>query len=308
MQRMLMRLTKHAITLLLVFAALLVLGVRDNPGRAAIGAAAVTTSGEATIEYFVSGPKNSNPAVVLLPSYARSVSDFNELAFSLNQAGYQTVAVNPRGIEGSSLPDIDMTLHHYAADVKAVVDAEQHTSVIIVAHAYGNRIARTFAHDYPDLSDGLVLLAAGGEEPTPEATSLAIIKAQISILPKSIREEAVRYAFFAEGNSVPAWWLLGWYPKAGLAQANATRAIQTNRTDPMWAAGGNDPIVVLEPAEDAAAAGAGEVLLHRHPGRVQLKIVKGAGHALLPEQPDEIARLVLEALSSLQRYERPEES
>lgn len=284
------------------------LGLRDNPGRAAIGAAAVTVSGGATIEYFVSGPEGGYPVVVLLPSYARSVSDFNELAYSLNQAGYLTVAVNLRGVEGSSLPDTDMTLHDYAADVKAVLDAERHTSAIIVAHAYGNRIARTFAHDYPDLSDGLVLLAAGGEEPTPQATSLAILKAQVSTLPRSIREESVRFAFFAEGNPVPAWWISGWYPAAGLAQANATRAIQTSRTNPLWAAGGNDPMVILEPAEDAAAAGAGEVLLHRHPGRVQLKIVKDAGHALLPEQPGEVARLVLEALSSVQRYGSVKES
>lgn len=296
-----MRLILIAISVFFIFVALLMLGVRDNPGREPIGAASVTSSGGATIEYFVNGSRGSYPVVVLLPSYARSVSDFNELVSSLNQAGYQTVAVNPRGVGGSSLPDIDLTLHDYAADVKAVVSAEQLTSVIVVGHAYGNRIARTFAHDYPDLSDGLVLLAAGGEKPTPKATSLAIIKAQISVLPWSIRKEAVSFAFFAEGNSVPDWWVSGWYPKAGLAQANATRAIQSSRTNPRWVTGGNDPIVVLEPVEDAAASGAGEVLLHRHPGRVRLEFVNDAGHALLPEQPESIARLVLEALSSLQR-------
>lgn len=296
---MLKRLTLVVIALSFVLVALLMFGVRDNPGRAAIGMAAVTSSGDAAIEYFVSGPRDSQRVIVLLPSFARSVSDFNELASALNDAGYKTIAINPRGVEGSSLPDMDMTLHDYAADVKAVLDAQDHTSVVIVAHAYGNRVARTFAHDYPDLSDGLVMLAAGGEKPTPKATSLAIMKAQVSTLPQRVREEAVRFAFFARGNPVPAWWVSGWYPKAGFAQANATRAIQTSRTDPMWVAGGNDPMVILEPAEDAAAAGAGEVLLHRHPGRVQLKIVKDAGHALLPEQPDEVARLVLEALSGL---------
>ncbi len=292
---------KKLLLLLCVLAVLLAslykIGFRDNPGRSAIGIATFVQSGSASIEYYVSGPEDGMP-VVLLPGWARSVSDFNELVTLLNAAGYRTLAINARGVDGSTLPDSDMTLHAYAADVKSVLDAEQYQTVAIVAHAYGNRIARTFAHDYPKHSHGLVLLAAGGEEPTPKAVSQAIMKTQFSLFPFATREKAVAFAFFAEGNTVPEYWVSGWYPRAGLAQANATRAITTDRTDPAWVAGGDDPMVILEPGEDAAASGAGEVLSQRHPGRVTLHIIENAGHALLPEQPEETARLVLQALAS----------
>ncbi|MFK7732543.1 MAG: alpha/beta fold hydrolase [Pseudomonadales bacterium] len=295
-----MNMLKKLLMLLCVLAALLVslykIGLRDNPGRPAIGVATSVQSGSANIEYYVRGPAEGTP-VVLLPGWARSISDFNELVTELNAAGYRTLAINARGVEGSTLPDSDMTLHAYAADVKSVLDTEQYSSVAIVAHAYGNRIARTFAHDYPNHSHGLVLLAAGGEEPTPKAVSQAIMKIQFSLFPYAVREQATEFAFFAEGNRAPQWWVSGWYPTAGIAQANATRAISTGRTDPAWVAGGDDPMVILEPAEDAAASGAGEVLMQRHPNRVTLRIIDKAGHALLPEQPEETARLVIEALA-----------
>lgn len=291
---------KKLLLLLCVIAVLLVslykIGLRDNPGRSAIGAAASVQSGSASIEYYVSGPAEGKP-VILLPSWARAVSDFNELVTELNAAGFRTLAINARGVEGSTLPDSNITLHAYAADVKSVLDAEQYPSVAIVAHAYGNRIARTFAHDYPNRSHGLVLLAAGGEKPTPKAVSQAIMKIQFSLFPYAVREQATQFAFFAEGNTVPEWWVSGWYPAAGIAQANATRAISTDRTDQAWVAGGDDPMVILEPAEDAAASGAGEVLSQRHPDRVTLRIIDNAGHALLPEQPEETARLVIEAVA-----------
>ena len=43
--------------------------------------------------------------------------------------------------------------------------------------------------------------------------------------------------------------------------------------------------------------GSGAVLRDRHPERVELQFIDNAGHAHMPEQPDETARLVLEALS-----------
>jgi len=39
--------------------------------------------------------------VVLIPSWARGASDFDQLIVALADAGYRAIAVNPRGIEGS---------------------------------------------------------------------------------------------------------------------------------------------------------------------------------------------------------------
>ena len=224
---------------------------------------------------------------MLLPSYARSVSDMNELATALHDAGYGTVAIQPRGVDGSSLPSTDITLHTLAGDVDAVLSAERlERPVFIIGHAYGNRVARTFATDHPQRVAALVLLAAGGVQPTPAATSRSVICALLRVGWLCDQEQATRSAFFAASSVIPDHWLRGWYPLAGAAQARA----MTNTRPDEWSAGGNAPILVLDPAEDAAAPGGGAALKRDHPDRVTLVVVPDAGHALLPEQPDAVAR------------------
>ncbi|MDG2051844.1 MAG: alpha/beta fold hydrolase [Myxococcota bacterium] len=85
-----------------------------------------------------------------MPSFGRSVSDFNELAIGLSEAGHRTIAWQPRGIDGSTLPSGEIDLLDSAGDVLAVLDAELLERSILVGHAYGNRVARAFASVYPD--------------------------------------------------------------------------------------------------------------------------------------------------------------
>ncbi len=282
-----------ALALALVGIAFVVL--RDSPARGAIGDRNRAVSGDAEIHYFTAGSADAL-RVVLLPSYGRSVSDFNELAQTLNAAGYGTIAVQPRGIDGSTLPSLQISLHTFAADVVAVLDAEGvGRPVIAIGHAYGNRIVRTLATDHPERIAALVLLAAGGGKPTPPETTSAITTALFRGRSTEVRRAAIEQAFFAHGNPVPEHWMRGWHPWAGLAQARATA--QTPFEE--WGAGGSAPILVLEPAEDAAAAGGGSALKQRFPDRVEWVHVEGAGHALLPERPAEVARAVLSYLDSL---------
>ena len=84
---------------------------RDSPARAVLGDPKQTVSGGAQIEYFVAGPAGGD-TIVLLPSYARSASDFNELATALHDFDYGTVAIQPRGVDGSSLPSIGSLSPH----------------------------------------------------------------------------------------------------------------------------------------------------------------------------------------------------
>jgi pimeloyl-ACP methyl ester carboxylesterase len=277
-------------------ALLAALALRDNPARPAVGERRVASSGDAEIHYFVAGPAGVATPVVVVPSYARSGSDFNELVLALGAAGHRTIAMQPRGVDGSTLPSFDVDLHTYAADLLAVLDAEQIDEPLIIGHAYGNRIARAFASDYPDRVSSLVLLAAGGERPTPEKTTAAIARALFSIWPERTRREAVRYAFFAEESAVPDYWVSGWHPLAGIAQARAMAETPMEE----WSTGGSASILVLEPAEDAAAGGGGEALRARFPERVRVIHVEGAGHALLPEQPEIVRRAVLAELEAAQ--------
>lgn len=293
-----MKLSKWLIAMSVMACLLLLvlfLALRDNPTRAVSGERKTVANGNVEVHYFVSGEQTA-PPVVLLASYARSVADFNELVESLVSAGYRTIAVQHRGIDGSSLVLSGNTFHDYAADLAAVLGSEKITGnrpVAIIGHAWGNRIARTYAANYPDEVRGLVLLAAGGETPTPPEVGKAIQKALFGIYPDSVRRPAIGLAFFAGGNEVPESWMRGWYPLAGLAQAGAVASTPFEQ----WGHGGSAPIVILQPLQDAAAPDGAYLLQQRYPRRVTLYEVDNTGHALLPERGEQVAQIVIEALA-----------
>jgi pimeloyl-ACP methyl ester carboxylesterase len=230
--------------------------------------------------------------VVMLPSLGRGSHDFDDLAKCVAQAGYRVTLPEPRGIGGSSGALADQTLHDFGDDIAAVIEQTMPATATIVGHAYGNRVARTVASDHPRLVERLILIAAGGIVPIrPE-----ILEAMRGCMtPTLTREERLRYlakAFFAPGHD-PSVWLEGWWPEVAVAQSAAVRA--TN-TEDWWEAGGK-PIVVLQASDDAIAPRANAEDLKRRLGeRVEIVDIADAGHAMLPEQPEQIARAVLTAL------------
>ncbi|WP_372863692.1 alpha/beta fold hydrolase [Spongiibacter sp.] len=278
------------IALLLVIA--LSLALKDSPSRPAAGEAHQLELGSRQIEYFTAGPQGGK-AVVLLASYARSVADFNELLPTLHDAGYRSIAIQARGIDGSSLVGLRPTLFDYADDVRAVLDAEGvGEPVTLIGHAFGNRIARAFASRYPQKRHKLILLAAGEGAPPP-AVSRAISTVVFGLGTASQRDAALHRAFFSPQNQAPDYWRSGWYPMAALAQAYAT----ANTPAEQWRAAGQAAIVVIEPQDDAAASGAGERLQRQFPQRVKLLHLEGAGHAMLPERAERIREMIADALT-----------
>jgi pimeloyl-ACP methyl ester carboxylesterase len=204
------------------------------------------------------------------------------------------LVLQARGIDGTELPTYDVTLFDFADDLAAVLDGERILSPItLIGHAYGNRIARAFASRYPSRVSSLVLLAAGDSGPQPDVRNDIFITL-LSFLPDSIRSRALHRAFFAPGNRAPDYWMVGWYPRAGLAQGRATAFTPLSQ----WARGGAAPLLVVQPDNDAATPDGGEKLKQLYPDRVTTLNLENAGHAILPEQPEAIARIVLGHLAS----------
>src|SRR5262249_54570195 len=123
--------------------------------------------GEARLKVRVIG-KWGERDVVMLPSLGRGSSDFDALAARVTAQGYRVLLPEPRGIGGSSGPLEAKTLHEFAGDVAAVIKALSSGPVVLIGHAYGNRVARTVASDHPDIVQELVLIAAGGIVPISE--------------------------------------------------------------------------------------------------------------------------------------------
>jgi pimeloyl-ACP methyl ester carboxylesterase len=93
----------------------------------------------------------SGPTLVLLPGLGRPAEDLDPMAQLLVEAGYRVIQPDPRGSGGSTGPLNELTLHDLAGDVAAVIEGVGETGIIIVGHAFGNRIARALAASRPDL-------------------------------------------------------------------------------------------------------------------------------------------------------------
>ncbi|MCA9824334.1 MAG: alpha/beta hydrolase [Dehalococcoidia bacterium] len=230
--------------------------------------------------------RGEGPLVVLVPSLGRGASDFDTLAESLAEAGFMAAAIDPRNAGESCGGTENLTLHNYAADVAAVID-HLGGPAHIVGHAFGNRVSRCLATDRPDLVISIALLAAGGLiEPSPEARE-ALKRSFKTDLPGHL--DAVREAFFAPLND-PTPWSDGWWSCVSAAQSMANRA--TPRED--WWYAGSAPMLVIQGLDDVIAPPAnGRALRDELGDRVSLIELENAGHALLPEQPEAIARHLL---------------
>jgi pimeloyl-ACP methyl ester carboxylesterase len=238
--------------------------------------------GDATLAVNARG---DGPHVVLHPSLGRWARDFDLLTDSLVEAGFHTVAVDPRGVADSTGPLGDVSLRSCADDVVAVIDQLGLGMVHLVGHAFGNRVVRQLASERPDLVQSIVLLGAGGRVHGDDDARLAVGQCFELGLPDAERLEAVHTAFFAPDND-PEVWRDGWFPEAKEAQQRAL----INADPTQWWLGGSAPMLIVQGLQDRASPPAnGRALKSERRAPTELVEINGAGHALLPEQPSAVA-------------------
>lgn len=258
-----------------------------------IAAGQVNYAGD--IAYYTHG---QGPRVVLLASAGRQVSDFNELVKSLVDEGYRTVAVEAPGIGGTPIPSggLDML----AAQVKTVIDKDNQSNTksgnVILGHAFGNRVARTYAAKYPDDVNGVILIAAGGDNEIEEKAGKALKSIFNPIVSTKGRRKHIRTAFFAPDNEIPEHWKTGWHTETAQYQGK----IKNDAGGIDWQAAGTAPILVVQALQDRVAPKevAAARLKSEYPSRVTVTYIDEAGHALLPEQPALIKGAVLDFLQT----------
>jgi len=231
----------------------------------------------------------SGPALLLLPGLGRPAEDMDPLARLLARAGYRVIQPDPRGSGGSTGTLDGLTLHTLAGDVAAVIEAAGESSITIVGHAFGNRVARAVAANRPDLVRTVVLLGCSGKvQPSPEIAE-AIRLAQAPDTDPDTRAKAVADAWFAPGRDTSIW-MDGWSQpvmKAFLAAAAATD------TASWWTAGRAQVIIVQGLADVSAPPENGRLLKEEIGDRAELIELPGIGHALAVEDPDAIAAVVV---------------
>jgi pimeloyl-ACP methyl ester carboxylesterase len=238
--------------------------------------------------------RGKGPLVVLVPSLGRGASDFDDLATRISAAGFQTAAVDPRGAGQSRGPSEGVTMFDLADDFGMVARGLSDKPAVFIGHAHGNRIVRALASRRPEQVSRLILLAAGGQVKMEPEVQAALKDVFVETLSPQQHLAAVKTAFFAPGND-PSVWRGGWYPEVAAEQTAAGAATPTGE----WLDGGHAPILIVQADHDRVAAPANaEALKSAHPDRVTVVTLPNAGHAMLPEQPTLIAKVVIDYLKS----------
>ncbi|CAF3562344.1 unnamed protein product [Fusarium graminearum] len=152
----------------------------------------------------------------------------------------------------------------------------------------------------PSLARGVVMAAASAGKLPPGSTEKPFSRLRTEIdgsgdmsLPESKRLEYLQAAFFGpEGN--PRLWLDGWSEAAHKAQAHAR--IYTP-VDEYFSAGETVPILDLQAEHDAVVVK--DVMKPCLGDRVTVQVIKNAGHAMAPEQPEAMANAIIDFTKSL---------
>jgi pimeloyl-ACP methyl ester carboxylesterase len=235
---------------------------------------------------------------VALPGRGMDTSWFTAVAPRIASSGYRVIAINPRGIGGStgSLEEID--IDSFVGDTVAAIDALHLQRVHLLGWALGNRVSRAVAVAHPERVATVTLLAAGGKFP-PIPPSAEHQRAVAGWGSEAQRPDSLkRYLPLFSPHSNP-WPLMleaavrAW-PEATAAQGPVGRAPLER-----WWSGGDKPMLVIQGLDDITAPPAnGRDLRREFPARVELVELEQAGHGLLLEKPTEIAASVVQFLKT----------
>lgn len=269
-----------------------------TPSTASL-AKSMVMRGEARLEVLTQG--DGHP-LVLLPSLGRGAADFDAIAGTVAQAGFRVLRPQPRGIGASTGPWDGLTLEDLAADIAAVIEANNGGPAFVVGHAFGNRVARTLATLRPELVQGVALVAANvGHEPSPPSVRAAIRLSADLAAPDEARIEAMRLVFFAPESDARVW-LTGWHPEVLAAQRLA--GDRTPRS--LDYAAGQAPVLCVQPSHDPLAR-VDEVEDYKKAlgDRVAVVVIPHSAHAVIVEQPAAVSDALIAYARKLWRRDAP---
>jgi pimeloyl-ACP methyl ester carboxylesterase len=235
--------------------------------------------------------------VLALPGSGASNTRYFLLGALVASSGYRFVAINQRGIAGSSGHLEGLTLHDYADDIARVIDYFGAPQAHLVGWALGNRIQRTVATNYPDKVATVTLLAAGGLVAPDLAPGVLNRLLSEPDLPLDEKQALARESLFAaatDDQQVRGFVeQLSYWPAARRSQQVANRAVPREH----WWAGGDSPLLIVQGLEDRTAPPAnGRQMQQTYGDRVTLVEISDAGHLMGYEKPEETARAIVEFL------------
>jgi pimeloyl-ACP methyl ester carboxylesterase len=196
-----------------------------------------------------------------------------------------------RGVGESRGSLDDATLHDLVADVAEAIEVLGCGPAHLIGHAFGNRIARCLAADYPSLVRKVVVLAAGGLI-APPTGPIGTHFRNASEVKMSGSDCVTRLgARWLSPASDPRILLaVECWPAVFIAHLGTSRNVPLDE----WWTAGTAPLLVVQGLDDEAAVpGNGHALREQLGERVRVVDLPHAGHFMLLEQPEAVAAAVL---------------
>jgi pimeloyl-ACP methyl ester carboxylesterase len=237
----------------------------------------------------------SGDPVVLLSGSGGNVKTYDKIVPILIREGFQTVVVHPRGSGESRGPLVQLTMHDLATDVAGVIQSLGVDCAHVVGNAFGNRVARCLATDYPQLVRTVVLLGAGGYA-LPEITARRTHrKIYQTTLPFDERFEAFRTSMFSPSTSRDV--VMTTFQEREHSIATALAHGVANRATPpeewLLMPSYHGPVLIIQGLDDVLALPTNGRYVKEHLGeRVTLVELENAGHVLVYEHPERVGSIV----------------
>lgn len=243
-----------------------------------------------TNRYYLDGDGAAIP-LVLLPGGSLNATYLAPLAHRLAEAGHTVVRVDAR--QPPTDPEVTVTMHDLARDVVAVMDHVGVSVCWVAGHAFGNRVARAVALDFPDRVEGVILLAAGGVVP-PEAAAQEALRTAFSDAPDHEMAQAMTYMVGDPADATPAWNAISVARNGALGPMQATASAVTPQDEWARLAPGTKALIIQGSKDHIAPPANGENLAAEYRDQVTLLSIEGAGHLFAFLHPDQTARLILD--------------
>jgi pimeloyl-ACP methyl ester carboxylesterase len=209
------------------------------------------------------------------------------------RAARRAIAYDMRGMGRSPIATSgDYSLGAMTSDLDAVISQSRLKRFVLVAHSYGGAVAATYAAKHPDRVAALVLVDSTGSVNIPE-------------------EAAVKFDAAIKRNKdgvVERWFAPQLAPSSDAVKKAVLQSVHDTNTDAFAGALSGlrsfDMKAVLDayPGPKLAIAAVDieqPASFHKQFPAIPMKPVRGAGHWLMLDQPDELNRLLDEFLSTL---------
>ncbi|MFQ5999697.1 MAG: alpha/beta fold hydrolase [Candidatus Bathyarchaeia archaeon] len=240
------------------------------------------------------------PALALLHGWTGNHKLWKEQVpvFSKN---YTVIMVDHRGHGESDKPRTGYSIQVFADDLHRVLDKLGISKTFIVGHSMGGMIAQKFYLSYPDKVRALILA-----DTTSHGTGGTISFEEAGVLVQTLGfqsavEQFFAETFFAEGTSEE---IINWAKSEVLktpqyvVEEGAKAMSQFDTTDRLSEI--EVPTLIIHGDQDLAISVEKAKTLHEKIPNSKLKIIRGSGHFILLEKPDEFNKIVLEFLSKLE--------